>query len=66
MDEIHDHSQELRSTNELLVNLHGSGRYEERKVTRSHRETWAAPRTKETGASPVILSPRTILTDEKK
>ena len=57
VNEIHDHRRELRSSNELLVNLHESGRNEDRKVTRSHKETWAAPRTKETSANPVILTP---------
>ena len=73
MNEIHDHKQEIRSSNEMLANLHESGRNEEGKVTRSHKETWAAPRKKETSASPVILSPRaslftkrTIPTNEKK
>ena len=40
----------------LLASLHESGRNEERKVTRSHEETWAAPRSKETSANPVILT----------
>ena len=73
MNEIRDHKQELRSSNELLANLHESGRNEEGKETRSHKETWAAPSTKETGADPVILTPRasqftnrTIDTNEKK
>ena len=51
VNEIHDHRQELRSSNELLANLHESGRNEEGKVTRRPKETWAAPSTKETGAS---------------
>ena len=73
VNEIHDHRQELRSSNELLAKLHESGRYEQRKVTRGHKETWAAPSTKEAGASPVILTPRASLfikriipTNEKK
>ena len=45
VNEIHDHRQELRSSNELLANLHESGRNEEGKVTRSQKETWAAPST---------------------
>ena len=36
VNEIHDHKQELRSSNELLTNFQESGRNEERKVTRSH------------------------------
>ena len=55
MNEIHDHRKELRSSNELLANLQESGRSEERKVTRSHKESWASPSTKET---PIILTPR--------
>ena len=51
VNEIHDHKQEIRSNNEMLANLHESGRNEEGKVTRSHKETWAAPRKKETSAS---------------
>ena len=73
MNVIHDHKQEIRSNNEMLANLHESGRNEEGKVTRSHKETWAAPRKKETSASPVILTlrpslftKRTIPTNEKK
>ena len=73
MNEIHDHKQELRSSKELLENLHESGRNDEGKVTRSHKETWAAPSTKETSADPVIFSPRaslftkrTIPTNEEK
>ena len=77
VSEIHDHKQELRSSDELLADLQGSGRsevYEERKVTKSFRETWASPSTKETCAGPLILTPRKaslftsriILTGEKK
>ena len=62
--EIHDHKQELTSSNELLANLHESGRNEE-KVTRSHKVTWAAPSTKETSANPVILTPRASLFTER-
>ena len=61
MSEIHDHKQELRSSNELLADLQGSGRsevYGERKVTKSFKETWASPSTKETRAGPLILTPR--------
>ena len=61
VNEIHHHKQELRSRNELLASLHESGRNEEGKVTRSHKETWIAPSTKETGADPVILTPRASL-----
>ena len=32
MNEIHDHKQELRSSSELLANLHESGKNEEGKV----------------------------------
>ena len=46
-NEIHDHKQELKSSNELLEKLHESGRNEEGKVTRSHKETWAASSTRE-------------------
>ena len=55
------------------ANFYESGRNEEGKPTRSHKETWAAPSTKETSASSVILTPRvspfttrTILTNEEK
>ena len=72
VNDIHDHRQELRSSNELLVKLHESGRNEE-KSNQSHKETWAAPSTKKTSANPVILTPRessftkrNILTREKK
>ena len=59
--EIHNRKQELRSSNELLENLHKSGGTEEVKVTWSHKETLSAPSTKETGADPVILTPRASL-----
>ena len=58
VNEIHDHTLELSSSNELLANLHESGRNEEGKVTRIRKETWAAPSAKEAGAGPVILTPR--------
>ena len=65
VSEIHDHTQKLKSGNELLATLHESGRNEEGKVTRSHK--------KETSAGPVILAPRASLftkrttpTNEKK
>ena len=61
VSEIHDHKQELRSSDELLADLQGSGRsevYEERKLTNSFKETWASPSTKETCAGPLILTPR--------
>ena len=61
VNEIHDHKHELRSSNELLAYLHESGRNEEGKVTRRHKETRAAPSTRETGADPVILTPRASL-----
>ena len=67
-----NHRQELRSSSELPTNLHESGRNKE-KVTRSHKETRAAPSTKETCANLVILTPRaspftkrTIPMNEKK
>ena len=41
------------------------GRNEEGKVTRSHKETWAAPSTKETSADLVILTPRASLFTKK-
>ena len=56
VNESHDHKQEIRSSSELLANLHELGR-NEGKVTRSHKQTWAAPSTKETSASPVIFTP---------
>ena len=37
VSEIHDHKQELRSSNELLANLHESGRNEEGIVTKKPR-----------------------------
>ena len=49
----------------MLANSHESGRNEEGKVTRSHKETWAAPSTKETSASLVILTPRASLFTER-
>ena len=61
VNEIHEHKQVLRSSNELLANIHESGRNEEGQVTRSHKETWAAPSTKEISAGPVILTPRASL-----
>ena len=53
-------------SNELLVNLHESGRNEERKVTRSHKETWAAPSTTEKVQTPVILTPKASLLTKKE
>ena len=75
--EIHDHKQELRSSNELLADLQESGRSEvceERKATKNFKETWASPSTKEACASPLSLTPRkaplftkrTIPASEKK
>ena len=55
---IHDHKQELRSSNELLASLPELGRNEERTVTRSPKETWTSSSTKETCEGPVILTPR--------
>ena len=74
MNELHDHKQQLGSSSDLLANLQESGRSEERKVTRCHKETWASPSTKETCAGTIILTPRnaslfskrTIPTNEKK
>ena len=50
--EIHDHKEEVRSSDELLGNLKESERNEpyEEKVTTRSKETWAAPSTKETRA----------------
>ena len=61
VNEIHAHKQELRSSNELLADLQESRRsevYEGRKVTKSFKETWASPSTKETCAGSLILTPR--------
>ena len=61
VSEIHDHKQELRSCNELLADLQGSGRtevYEERKVTKSFLETWASPRRKLVQALSSLLQGR--------
>ena len=63
MNEIHDHKQELRSTSELLTDLQGSGKM--KKVTRSHKETWAAPSTKEISANLVIRTPRASIVTER-
>ena len=40
LTEIHDHKQELRSSNELFANLHESERNAEGKETRRYKETW--------------------------
>ena len=44
VNEIHDHYEEVRSSNELLEDLQES----ERKETTRSKETWAAPSMKET------------------
>ena len=65
---IHDHKQELRSSNEVLADLQESGRsevYEERKVTNSFKETWAGPLNL-TPRKASLLTRRIIPTSEKK
>ena len=73
INEIHDHKKELRPGSELLASLQDPGRSAERKIIRSHKETWTSPSTRETCADPIILTPkvslftkRTIPTNEKK
>ena len=65
---IHDHKQELRSSNEVLADLQESGRsevYEERKVTNSFKETCAGPLNL-TPRKASQLTRRIIPTSEKK
>ena len=60
VNEIHNHKEEFRSSNELLGNLQESERntsYEERKVTTRFKETSAAPNMKETRAGSLSLIP---------
>ena len=60
-NEIHDHKEEVKSSNELLRNLQESERnerYEERKVTTRSKENWAAPSMKETRPGSLCIIPR--------
>ena len=70
VNEIHDHKEEVRSSDELLGDLQES----ERKVTTSCNETWAALSTRKLDAGSLSLIPkkaslytrRIIPTNEKK
>ena len=58
MNEIHDHKEELRSSNELLTDFQRSERGEphvEARGTTSIKETCAPGSIKETCASPLII-----------
>ena len=57
--ELHQLRREFRSSNELLkrrVQRRKGVRYEERKVTTSHKETWAAPSSWKQDADTIILT----------
>ena len=77
VNEIHVHKEELRSSNELLKDLHGSVKnetHEERKGSSRNKETCAPKSIKETYASFPSIPPtkaslhtqRTIPTNERK
>ena len=69
VDEIHTHDAEVRSSNELLENLQESKEgmlYKERKVTTSHKETWAASCIGETRAGSLTLVPNKASLDTRK
>ena len=69
VNEIHDHKEELRSSNELLTELQGSGRsesYGERKGrTSSNKETCASPFSNPPPRA-TLYTQRTIPTHERK
>ena len=59
VNELHQLKREFRSSNELLlrrVQRRKGVRYEERKVTTSHKEIWAAPSSWKQDADPIILT----------
>ena len=53
VNEIHNHNAEVRSSKELLDNLQ-----ESKEGTPRHKETWAAPSTKEARAGSLTLVPK--------